>query len=413
MHSVSHPAGTLERAYLDQVRPAIQHPAYRVSCDRALSKFTFWRGGPTMLRQVNDEMIDQFGDALRVAGFNKFSVADYPQIVRRVLRKIDPTLCRPKRAGYPGKPFVVGEPGSLSHFANSYCTNRDLARASIDQIRYAVVALQKHLARDALLTDLNADTLGEFIGARIDAGIARRTVHRQRGALLCLWREAARRKMLPPIEEVRRVKVPKPIPRAWLVEEFQKLLDSVACEKGRFDLGNCLAKKSDVLRALVLTGFYTGLRPTDLVDLRSDEVLAGGVLVIRQKKTDEPIQIKLPDDCNEAISLTRPEGRELVFPLARKRAWYWVRKAILRAKLQGSVKWLRRTGATRCEQMQPGSAKAYLGHLTDGLALLHYVDRRQIKFTRPVPVLVVGPALDESDSGTGFAHSPRGKGVCA
>jgi integrase len=139
------------------------------------------------------------------------------------------------------------------------------------------------------------------------------------------------------------------------------------------------------MKALCLTGYYTGLRPCDLVDLRTDDVMAGGVMVIRQKKTDEAITIELPADCRAAIAATLPVGRKLIFPLGRKLLYDWLRRAIRQAGIDGSLKWLRRTGATRCEQIQPGSAKAYLGHLTDGLAMLHYVDRRQITFTRPIP----------------------------
>jgi len=139
------------------------------------------------------------------------------------------------------------------------------------------------------------------------------------------------------------------------------------------------------MRAIILTGYYTGLRPCDLLDLRTSDFMQGGVLVIRQKKTDEAIPIELPADCREAIAATYPQGRELVFPVSRKAVWESIRSLIKKAGIGGSLKWLRRTGATRCEQVQPGSAKAYLGHLTDGLAYRHYVDARQIVFTRPIP----------------------------
>jgi integrase len=392
---MSFPRGTFEWHYFNQVRPTIEKRVYRYTMDKAISRLRLWRGGPTPLSQMNDQLIDQYERALADCGMGHNAVKDYPQILRRILRKIDKKRCRPVRRGFPAAPYVIGPPGTLTHFAEAYCSQRDLAKASICQIRWAVVAFEKFLCRAGVLGDLNADTIGEWIAARLSEGKSRKTVHQQRGTLLQLWRQARRQKLLPPVEDVRIVKVPRPIPQAWFPDEFVRLLEACETITQRVEFEHYSVPWRIVLRAFLLTSYYTGLRPQDVLALRSAEVNSKGTLVVRQQKTGEAIDITLPPDCLKAIAATRPEKRELVFPLDRKRVWWWIHLAITRAKLSGSVKWLRRTGATRCEQLQPGSAKAYLGHLTDGLAYRHYVDRRQIKSVRPVP-----PSPFEGEGGT-------------
>lgn len=98
-----------------------------------------------------------------------------------------------------------------------------------------------------------------------------------------------------------------------------------------------------------------------------------------------PLLIELPSVALNSFLLTKPEQRELAFPLTDKVLWYWFDKITEAAGVNGSAKWVRRTGATRVEQHQPGSAMAYLGHKTAGLAYQHYVDARQIQSNRPMP----------------------------
>lgn len=267
----------------------------------------------------------------------------------------------------------------LVDFVRAYSEARDIADGTADQLRYAVRALERYNGSPVGTRQLSAQLLNSWIAERIKANIARKTIAVQRGALLSLWKDAARQGLAPPLAEVRLVRVPKTIPQAWLPCEFAALLANVETLTGAFPCG---VPRKLLVRALALVGYYSGLRPSDLLALRSIDVLAECSLVVRQAKTGEPIKIAIPDDAMQAILATNPETRERVFPLSRKNLWYWFRK--IRGS-KGSPKWLRRTGATRCEQQQPGSAMAYLGHLTPGLAYRHYVDMRQISDTKPLP----------------------------
>jgi hypothetical protein len=80
-------------------------------------------------------------------------------------------------------------------------------------------------------------------------------------------------------------------------------------------------------------------------------------------------------------------GKTLLFAglLTRRPIQVQFAKLVRGAGLQGSTKWLRRSGATWCEVHQPGSAMAFLGHRTPGLAYKHYVDPRFVQRDKPRP----------------------------
>lgn len=60
-----------------------------------------------------------------------------------------------------------------------------------------------------------------------------------------------------------------------------------------------------------------------------------------------------------------------------------MRKFLLREKLGGSSKWLRRSSATHIEMQNPGKGRIHLGHRTIGLAEKSYIDWTQVR--RDVP----------------------------
>lgn len=318
----------------------------------------------------------------------------------------------------------------LTDFVRAYAQQRDLRPATMKQLIYAAESLDRYAAgirpagvrgertrasvvsgiarganrnhtgangaRHLHTGELSVDLLDGWIAARLDAGIARKTASNQRRAILSLWREAHRRGIAPLLGEVRRVRVATPIPEAWRQDEIRKLLRAARSIRGRF---RCGVPRRLLLVALILTGYYTGLRPSDLLALRVADVVRvngsaganGSRRIVRQSKTGELIDLPLPADCLRAIQATRPESRDLLFPLTREVLCDWFRRVCRAAGVRGTPKWLRRTGATHCEIQQPGSAMRYLGHRTPGLAYKHYVDPRQVGADKPVP-----PSLEEN-----------------
>ncbi len=270
----------------------------------------------------------------------------------------------------------------LRDFVNVYAVGRDIEVSSVEQLGFAVTSLDRFSGGLTLLRDLNDGLLNRWIAARLADGLARKTVSVQRAAVLTLWKEAYLSGIAPPLGRVRMVRIESPIVETWWPEEFRALIEQSSLAAGAFECG--------VPRRLMLPAFYlakydTGLRLSDVLRLSSTSILSQGRFVFRQSKTREPIPIEFSATTIAAIAATFPEQREMLFPLKPKQVWRWTRRLCKRAGLRGSPKWVRRFGATRCEQQQPGSAMAYLGHRTPGLAYKNYVDLRQVATNRPLP----------------------------
>lgn len=140
-------------------------------------------------------------------------------------------------------------------------------------------------------------------------------------------------------------------------------------------------------RAWILVAYYTGLRRSDMLRLRFEDVGADGRLFVVQHKTSNMVKCQLPGDARAAIMASVPPRRRLIFGgiLGPSRLWKEFSEVVRLARLRGSTKKLRATGATWCEAKTPGSAMRFLGHKTPGLAYKHYVDPRFIDEERVSP----------------------------
>lgn len=277
---------------------------------------------------------------------------------------------------------------SVRAFLSKYQLTHDVADSTIQQYGYAVTALRRFAGRDVTLCDLSDHLLNRWIEHRRQANIrgewghARQTIRNQAAAIKTLWTaafEAGLVRTRP--QRVKQLKVPLPIPEAYDLGQFGQLV--AACDQidGQFPFE---VPRSKLLRALVLTAYYSGLRPCDVLALRRGEIRKG-LLVVRQQKTGEPIYCQLPADVLDAIAAMGRTKDDRLFPLKRKTLRYWFLKLLAIAKLRGTPKWIRRTGATQVELNHPGAAQAFLGHRTPGLAWRHYIDRRQLQQRRPLP----------------------------
>ncbi len=270
----------------------------------------------------------------------------------------------------------------LCDFVNVYAVGRDIEDSSVKQLGFAVTSLDRFFGDAVQLEGLSDGLINRWIAARLAAGRARKTVSVQRAAVLTLWKEAHLSGLAPPLGRVRMVRIDSPIVETWWPAEFRALIEQASIARGAFECG--------IPRRLLLPAFYlakydSGLRLSDVLKLRSSSLLSQGRFIFRQSKTREPVPIEFSETATAAISATHPERREMIFPLKPKQVWRWTRRLCRRAGLRGSPKWVRRFGATRCEQQQPGSAMAYLGHKTPGLAYKNYVDLRQVATSRPLP----------------------------
>lgn len=274
---------------------------------------------------------------------------------------------------------------SLKALVDRYALTHDLAAGSIEQLHYAVADFGRFLKRQPTLRDFSDRRINAWIAWGLERH-SRSTVKNRRGALLSLWRDAHTKRLVKRRpDQVRPVKVELPIPQAWTLVQVAALLTACLAIPGEFTRLGLPRKK--VLRAWVLCAWYTGLRPCDLSALQWSQITDRGVIAIVQQKTGWPIVCRLPPDAMAAIrEIRQAAGRDRVFPLSRKTLRYWWLQVMNLAGIDsGSPKWLRRSGATAVEIKQPGSAMAFLGHKTHGLAYKHYVDPRQVQLKRPMP----------------------------
>lgn len=210
-----------------------------------------------------------------------------------------------------------------------------------------------------------------------------------------LWAFAARKKLTRRMISEDLVKV-KPLvkpPVAWTSEELRTLMNCASGQMGCFRSSGCPV--SLFWQCWLLVGYETGLRQGDLHNLMGSQ-LRGNRLYIVHHKTGQP-QGKLLSP--NAVTLVRdmlkksPDGTVFRWALGRK--WFFLnfKKLLTAAGLEGSSKFIRRTGATYCEIKQRGSAKAFLGHLSEGLAMKFYVDATLLDDEIPTP-----PPFMQTDS---------------
>jgi hypothetical protein len=125
----------------------------------------------------------------------------------------------------------------------------------------------------------------------------------------------------------------------------------------------------------------------------------GDTLRWTQAKTGDPIVKVLSPACLDAVTAmlaASPDGSILGWACGRRMAMRHMREHLDRCGLDGTSKWLRRSGATHIEMVAPGKASLHLGHRTATLAAQAYIDWGQVRKTTPVT-----PRLLEANQSAG------------
>lgn len=186
------------------------------------------------------------------------------------------------------------------------------------------------------------------------------------------------------IDRIRKVKAPLPPPVAWTKEELSRLLHHARNLTGTLQSG---CPSSLFFHCWVLLGYSVGLRFSDLLHLRVNQIRDGRLYTVQSKTGDALVQV-LPNECarilNE-LSVLSPDGT--LFKWALSARWLRIRwnRLVKAAGLTGTCKWLRRTGATWVEATQPGMSSRFLGHRSPELSMKHYVDRSLLPNSCPSP----------------------------
>lgn len=243
------------------------------------------------------------------------------------------------------------------------------------------------LGHEPTLKELTEATVNAWVRSMTDAGkLSPETIRSKRRHIVGLRRFAYERGWMRTLGTIRPVKQAARIPVAWSHGELAALLHIAALKTKR------LARHRPVAwcafwRAFILVGYYSGLRLGDMIRLRFDAIGPDGTCVMLQGKTGNPVTFNLPEDAMAALAAIRHPERARIFGdlLCRRTIQDEFRWLTREAKIGGSIKRLRASGATWVEATVPGSAMAFLGHRTPGLAHAHYCDPRYIQQNKPRP----------------------------
>ena len=139
--------------------------------------------------------------------------------------------------------------------------------------------------------------------------------------------------------------------------------------------------------AFLRVGFESGLRFSDILNLRKTQLRDGRLYAVANK-TGVAIPRRLSAACVDVLkklSVLSTDATFFRWAIAKKQLRAHFKNLCEAAGVQGTPRWLRRSGATHCEISQPGSAGRFLGHLSPGLAYKFYVDRTLLDDHCPSP----------------------------
>ena len=180
---------------------------------------------------------------------------------------------------------------------------------------------------------------------------------------------------------------------AWTQKEVLKLYRQAGKLKGHFQTG---CPESLYWETFILVGYETGIRLGDILTLSKDQV-RGNRLYITHSKTGVASAKCISKEATKRVhKMICRSTNESVLGWALSRKYVTIKFASLvrNAGLSGTIKYLRRSGATHCEKHQPGSASRFLGHISgQALARRNYIDWTQLSDSIPRP-----PALMTTDS---------------
>lgn len=189
-----------------------------------------------------------------------------------------------------------------------------------------------------------------------------------------------------------RVKQKKLPTIAWTEKEVLKLYKSATHCNKRFKTG---CPERLYWQTFILVGYETGIRLGDLLTLTHDRV-RGNRLYITHSKTGVASAkriTKYATRCVNKMIYLSTDDTVLGWALSRKYVTKKFASLVRNAGLSGTIKYLRRSGATHCEKHQPGSASRFLGHISgQALARRNYIDWTQLSesIPRPPALMITG-----------------------
>lgn len=279
---------------------------------------------------------------------------------------------------------------TLIAYVARYAEQRDISQGRIEQLRIVTRLLSKFAGHEVRLVEL-CDTLANQWLMDRQKNVSAETVAGNRRCLLALWRSAADDNLCEPPRKVRRIRLPERAPRAFTLDELQRLLNAADSLKGKLR-GTSIPKRLYWL-SYIHAAYDTAVRRSDLLQIAPGDIWpqtdGSGVLVFVQSKTGHqhrarfrPSTMKLIREC-VACDPKRPH----IWPeWSDRRRWFRSFKVLCkRAGVQGTSKLIRRSSASYLEAVNPGTASQHLGHRSPGLDRKSYLDQSICSPSRPMP----------------------------
>ncbi len=219
--------------------------------------------------------------------------------------------------------------------------------------------------------EVSADAINDYLRLR-QPRVSSITLRNERGHLLTLWRFGFEIGLIDTHPRgIAKVRVRRPPTKAWSPDQLRSLLEAAGSFHSRTMRSG--ANAASFLRTWILLGYETGARKGDLWSFRG------------------PLTRTLSDPCLESIDEMLPmgDGRIIGWAATMRQSSRLMANCIRRAGLQGTSKWLRRSGATHCEMRQAGAGRLHLGHRSPALFEQAYCDWAQLRSVTPsVPPLL-------------------------
>lgn len=252
---------------------------------------------------------------------------------------------------------------TIVELANKYCNRVGGSAGYLEQLE--VLCRRLPWRADELTPDLIDAYLTDALNH-----LSSQTVYNHRRMLGRLLAFAASERLVDAsiVRPLRRVKRDPPSPVAWSHSEIRRLL-AVAANLA----GGRKCPHRTLMKAWLLTAYSTGLRLGNLLEIRHSQI-RGHRLLVRQVKSKEPHVCYLDDLALAAIAeLPRRGDRIFGDLICRDKLLAQMRRLCKLAGMEGSTKFLRRSGATYAEIAGKDPSR-HLGHKTPSMKI-YYVDR--------------------------------------
>ena len=390
-----------EKVYLPEYMKD-KKPSYRQVYCRSIERFVAFLRGDKLISEIESATFRAYKEWHQDCNRGAPSTAAADVIrVRRVIVAAGRCDLRPRNGrAMPTRSESMPDNVPLEiekFFHKVYRLQKNVSNAYAQQVTIALRSLRRFNRKEVLFDELPL-IINRWI-AYLELKLSPRTVKGRRATIISLWYAASDEGVCDPpeIRKIRKVKVSRPAPDAWTLEEFQKIVD--AAQEFRDHWYRNGINRADWWNAFARVCFDTALRRGDMLAIKCSDVetnAEGSFLRTVQSKTGDGIIHRLNPKTAEAVAKIMTPKREVLFDFPHTvRAFHDHWKDMLDKAGQdplnrrNGVQKIRRTSASLLEAKHPGAATAHLGHRCADMARMHYLDPKVSRGEIPTP-----PALD-------------------